>query len=153
MEPVVEKAQQDPHYPWSLTSVTIFLSLQSMSTLSATSWVLVRTFGVGSMRQADLNSSQVRSENLFTPTEKLLVFYKVFIFQRLSLKTLKRYKFSYGVLQNLPKFFLKSLNWDKVDKSSLGQEVRYRVRNTVARAMDPRITPVNFILLIVELIF
>jgi len=31
IDPVAENAQQDPHYPWSLTGVTAFLVLQSTS--------------------------------------------------------------------------------------------------------------------------
>lgn len=73
MFPTVLKAQQEPTEPWSFTSVTTPLSLQSNESGGATPGVgVVKTSagncgtGDGLISTFDLNSKGVRSENWFS---------------------------------------------------------------------------------------
>jgi hypothetical protein len=77
-EPVAEKAQQDPHYPWSFTEVTAFFFGQSKNSGTfiiefikvVQVYLLAPTFVSIFVVYWDLNSSGVRSVNLFIPRVK-----------------------------------------------------------------------------------
>mmetsp|Transcript_18947 Transcript_18947/g.47247 ORF Transcript_18947/g.47247 Transcript_18947/m.47247 type:complete len:214 (-) Transcript_18947:414-1055(-) len=76
-DPVVEKAQQDPHWPWFFTAVTAPALTQStlgFGATSANSQVAGSTGGLASISvclypSMVLNSSVVRSAKWFSPTQ------------------------------------------------------------------------------------
>merc|ERR1719460_1163440 len=76
-EPVVEKAQQEPHWPWFLIGVTAPLADQSTASSptvgSSTMFFGRRRCGLLAMPDtySSLNSGQVRSENSLWPSSKV----------------------------------------------------------------------------------